>query len=755
VAANDQEARARLERYRQEHPGTEYNLHREGQLIAGQDRSQRQAADVAANTRRWADYEASQAATPTPVPGVQDIEIEIPPAQTQWEVYDRNTGQPVFRWYAENQAAAWRKGQEWLANYARMTPDQEINAANYSVRPSTAPVSEGREITKLHKLDSVLEKCIEMIRRGHESDPEKYGRVAACLIDNKNNHTYAINMPGPNGTRRHAERMAIDKHLQRHGRIGPNAIMITTLSPCVHDMSERYGESCTDLLSDYGIEKCYAGWQDPTQHPAEDYPFNLKITDNTDIFNTCKDIAASFLPQTVAEGTEQITWIKPNFDYEWDEIEFQAKQPQVPEDVRSYMAKHFPNKDAWLKAVQNGRAVVVPPDHGQKIRNYTDNKKDLLNALSPASHDPQGPAKAKRVNALFDRGGPIEMPIILKTSKGLWLIGGKTRLGTANLLKGIPAKVWMIGGKKNVDEAYTGPPMKFLKPGELSGGYSPQQMQAMGFKQTANGTWYIPVNTWQRLVSGGQIKENFADGRHPEDKGDSKRHHVPTKSSVSNLRKFAKSHSGRAAQLAHWMANMKAGRAKKKKTNEAVDPMIVDGFTTQANSVRETIARNADPKYQKAIRNIPIRVMNGNPSNPAFAQGGTLNIDAEEWYNAPSEVLTLVMAHEIGHILFGHDTRPTSVVVPIAQDQQEEMDADRFALEIIQKLGIKKILVWTWLHRKKNDLEQVKQRQRADPNRRWPPYDKRDEQARKYGVELGQANTDQIDYALQQLENLA
>jgi len=62
----------------------------------------------------------------------------------------------------------------------------------------------------------------------------------------------------------------------------------------------------------------------------------------------------------------------------------------------------------------------------------------------------------------------------------------------------------------------------------------------------------------------GAVQENFADGRNPQDKGDSKRYHVPTKSSVSNLRKFAKSHSGRAAQLAHWAANMKAGRAKKK-----------------------------------------------------------------------------------------------------------------------------------------------------------------------------------------------
>jgi hypothetical protein len=64
------------------------------------------------------------------------------------------------------------------------------------------------------------------------------------------------------------------------------------------------------------------------------------------------------------------------------------------------------------------------------------------------------------------------------------------------------------------------------------------------------------------------IDENFADGKHPEHKGDSKRHGINTKASVSSLRKTAKQ-GGRKGQLAHWLANMKAGRAKKKKTNEA------------------------------------------------------------------------------------------------------------------------------------------------------------------------------------------
>lgn len=55
--------------------------------------------------------------------------------------------------------------------------------------------------------------------------------------------------------------------------------------------------------------------------------------------------------------------------------------------------------------------------------------------------------------------------------------------------------------------------------------------------------------------------ENFADGKNPQDKGDSKRHGINTKASVSSLRKTAKQ-GGRKGQLAHWLANMKAGRKK-------------------------------------------------------------------------------------------------------------------------------------------------------------------------------------------------
>jgi hypothetical protein len=60
------------------------------------------------------------------------------------------------------------------------------------------------------------------------------------------------------------------------------------------------------------------------------------------------------------------------------------------------------------------------------------------------------------------------------------------------------------------------------------------------------------------------VAENFADGKNPGRKGLSKRMGVPTKASVSSLRKIAKSSSGEKQRMAHWMANMKSGKKKKK-----------------------------------------------------------------------------------------------------------------------------------------------------------------------------------------------
>ena len=61
-----------------------------------------------------------------------------------------------------------------------------------------------------------------------------------------------------------------------------------------------------------------------------------------------------------------------------------------------------------------------------------------------------------------------------------------------------------------------------------------------------------------------ELEENFADGRNPEDRGDSARHDIPKKASLNTLDKIVHSKSAgpRKKQLAHWQANMRRGRAK-------------------------------------------------------------------------------------------------------------------------------------------------------------------------------------------------
>jgi len=227
----------------------------------------------------------------------------------------------------------------------------------------------GREFAEsvehANKLDPVLARCIQMINHGQKTDPERYGRVAACLIDSQGRYTYAINLPGPDGTRRHAERVAINKHLKRYKEIGPGAVMVTTLSPCVNHMTERYGEDCADLLADAGIERCYAGYQDPTQQPDVDYPFELEVTNNTDIFNTCKQIAQSFLPRTMAEAQ---TDYQKRRQRERDVDAGKPVKPEPKNPQNDYFARRKKEKE-------QGMAEGLDPDKKYTIKkSYTMSK---------------------------------------------------------------------------------------------------------------------------------------------------------------------------------------------------------------------------------------------------------------------------------------------------------------------------------------------------------------------------------------------
>jgi GNAT superfamily N-acetyltransferase len=57
------------------------------------------------------------------------------------------------------------------------------------------------------------------------------------------------------------------------------------------------------------------------------------------------------------------------------------------------------------------------------------------------------------------------------------------------------------------------------------------------------------------------VWENFADGRNPQDKGDSQRHGIPKGATMAELEKASHA-AGRKGQLARWQLNMRRGQKK-------------------------------------------------------------------------------------------------------------------------------------------------------------------------------------------------
>jgi GNAT superfamily N-acetyltransferase len=83
---------------------------------------------------------------------------------------------------------------------------------------------------------------------------------------------------------------------------------------------------------------------------------------------------------------------------------------------------------------------------------------------------------------------------------------------------------------------------------------------------------YTIVRSWDQTDAGAgfwnkhrgedvRVWENFADGRHPEDKGDSARHGIPKKATMAELEKASHA-KGRKGQLARWQLNMRRGHKK-------------------------------------------------------------------------------------------------------------------------------------------------------------------------------------------------
>ena len=155
------------------------------------------------------------------------------------------------------------------------------------------------QISNHDKLDAILVRLCEMVIQGQGKNKD-LGMVAAAVLDPDNNCVVGINYPTRDGRRVHGERAAIDSYTARFGDIPAGSIIITTCSPCSHDMSEREGVNCSDLIDEVGVHKVYAGYQDPTQEFG-DKKYHIEITGNPKIHELCERFAETFLKDELNE----------------------------------------------------------------------------------------------------------------------------------------------------------------------------------------------------------------------------------------------------------------------------------------------------------------------------------------------------------------------------------------------------------------------------------------------------------------------
>lgn len=179
------------------------------------------------------------------------------------------------------------------------------------------------------------------------------------------------------------------------------------------------------------------------------------------------------------------------------------------------------------------------------------------------------------------------------------------------------------------------------------------------------------------------------------------------------------------------------------------------GFDSRCQAVLLKISSLATPEEQAVISTITLEVANDpNQVDKMYARvkSRKIYVDEEEFTGAPISVLIFLIAHEAAHIILDHQS--TAVA---QQSQQQELAADAWAAGIISKLNIDKVPVFTWLGRRKNELERRLKLER-DPanadffkNQSHPTTDQRMQQGKELGIELSKANTDQIDQLLKHM----
>ncbi len=395
---------------------------------------------------------------------------------------------------------------------------------------------ESAEPETVNELDKVLVKLCSMVVEGQMRDPERFGMVAACIIDPDGNHVYGINVPDKDGLRRHAERVALDRYIEQHGDVPNGSTCVTTCSPCTQDMRERHGEDCADLLKSHNIKRVYCGYRDPTQQDRDNY----KYTTNPRIKKLCAEFASTFIDQSsnINESTDMTNKFIKKF-LPWLQKEIGLEQlPNIKLvdklDVPSFGEWDDANK-VLILATADRHPVDVLRTMAHELTHYRQNLEGRLNPNSGATgSDEENEANAEA--GIILRKFNIEHPEYISDSINENFAGkrdGET-ITQSDILR--------LQGQIR----------------QLKKGTSQQRERGIRLERQLR----TFLNTHKKPNYAVGVNENFADGKvkGKSRPGRVKRSGASCKGSVSSLRAKAKKYGGERGRMYHWCANMKGGK---------------------------------------------------------------------------------------------------------------------------------------------------------------------------------------------------
>ena len=180
----------------------------------------------------------------------------------------------------------------------------------------------------------------------------------------------------------------------------------------------------------------------------------------------------------------------------------------------------------------------------------------------------------------------------------------------------------------------------------------------------------------------------------------------------------------------------------------------------QCNEILKTIETVADTEEREVISKIRIAIDQSPERGASAVRSNMIVIVGFPMFeDAPEEVLTWAIAHEIAHIVKSHTYIDIDKKSKTPADiKKMELEADDWAHEIAKRLGVTKAAVWTWLHRKRGGIEKRLQWDASPAGQEWnrnsthPSITDRIRNAQQHGIELSKNDLENMLDQLDQLE---